>query len=49
MIDRTSAEFRSYLELYEKAPLLELKGPDIDEEDFATLLPRVAAAVDRAG
>ncbi|MDF2764582.1 MAG: hypothetical protein K0S81_1576 [Rhodospirillales bacterium] len=28
-----------------KAPLLELKGPYIDEEDFASYLPRVAAAM----
>jgi hypothetical protein len=27
-----------------KAPLLELKGPEIDEEDFPGLLPKVAAA-----
>ncbi len=32
-----------------KAPLLELKGPEIDEEDFATYLPRVAAALRSAG
>jgi hypothetical protein len=32
-----------------KAPLLELKGPEIDEEDFASYLPRVAAAVRAAG
>jgi hypothetical protein len=32
-----------------KAPLLELKGPEIDEEDFARHLPRVAAALSAAG
>jgi hypothetical protein len=32
-----------------KVPLLELKGPEIDEEDFASYLPRVAAAVRAAG
>jgi hypothetical protein len=31
-----------------KAPLLELKGPEIEEEAFASALPKVAAAM-RAG
>ena len=32
-----------------KVPLRELKGAEIDEEDFATLLPKVAAALNAAG
>ena len=32
-----------------KVPLLELKGPEIDEEDFASYLPRVAGALGSAG
>ncbi len=32
-----------------KAPPLDLKGPEIDEEDFASYLPRVAAAMNSAG
>jgi hypothetical protein len=32
-----------------KAPLLELKGPEINEEDFASYLPGVAAALSSAG
>jgi hypothetical protein len=31
-----------------KAPLLELKGPEIEEEAFASLLPKVAAAMSAA-
>jgi hypothetical protein len=32
-----------------KAPLLELKGPEIEEEEFASALPKVAAAMNAAG
>jgi hypothetical protein len=32
-----------------RAPLLELKGPEINEEDFASYLPGVAAALSLAG
>src|SRR5438309_8984901 len=37
MIDRASSEFRSYLELYEKAPLLELAA--LADERRETLHP----------
>lgn len=32
-----------------KAPLTKLKGPEIDEQDFADCLPKVAAALRSAG
>jgi hypothetical protein len=32
-----------------KAPLLELKGAEIDEEDFASFLPKVASAMSAPG
>ena len=32
-----------------KASLLELKGPNIEEEEFASALPKVAAAMNAAG
>jgi hypothetical protein len=31
-----------------KGPLLELKGPELEEEDFAAYLPKIAAAVNAA-